>query len=73
MSEVGVFSNKDDKKHGGSREGSGRKIVSEFGKKRNVSVSFRVTTEEKEIIEKARGEKSLTEWILEKAKEKRGN
>ena len=46
----------ENKKHGGSREGSGRKIVSEFGKK--------------EIIEKARGEKSLTEWILEKAKEK---
>ncbi|WP_448821893.1 hypothetical protein [Cetobacterium sp.] len=26
--------------------------------------------EKKEIIEKVRGEKSLTEWILEKAKEK---
>ncbi len=63
----------ENKKYGGFREGSGRKIVSKFGKKRNVSVSFRVTTEEKEIIEKARGEKSLTEWILEKAKEKRGN
>lgn len=37
--------------------------------KRTITISMRVSEEEKKLIEKARGKKSLREYVVEKANE----
>lgn len=50
---------------GGYREGSGRKNLS-----RTVSMSFKISKEERDVINKAKGDLSLTDFILKCIKER---
>ncbi|MGL5718330.1 MAG: hypothetical protein ACRCX2_35325 [Paraclostridium sp.] len=53
---------------GGKREGAGRKKLSPELLK-SERITFRCTSEEKEKIEKAKGDLSLVDFILSKIKE----
>lgn len=53
------------KKRGGFRQGSGRKNLG-----RSQNMSFKISKEERELINKAKGDLSLTEFILKLIKNK---
>lgn len=53
------------KKRGGFRQGSGRKNLG-----RSQNMSFKISKEERELINKAKGDLSLTEFILKCIKER---
>lgn len=53
------------KQRGGFRQGSGRKNLG-----RSQNMSFKVSKEERELINKAKGELSLTEFILKCIKDR---
>ncbi|MGL5718576.1 MAG: hypothetical protein ACRCX2_36565 [Paraclostridium sp.] len=50
---------------GGYREGSGRKNLS-----RTVSMTFKISEEERELIKRAKGDLSLTDFLLKCIKER---
>lgn len=63
-----IMNKKIKKGAGGKREGAGRKnLPAEL--KKTERLTFRCTQEEKELIEKLKGNLSLTEFILKKIKE----
>lgn len=53
------------KTRGGFRQGSGRKNLG-----RSQNMSFKISKEERELINKAKGDLSLTEFILKCIKER---
>ena len=55
---------------GGKRDNSGRKKISEK-EKRNITVSFKLTIEEKKQLDKARKNLSIPKFILKLIKEKK--
>lgn len=55
----------EEKKRGGFRQGSGRKNLG-----RIHNMSFKISKEERELINKAKGDLSLTEFILKCIKDR---